>query len=262
MAATILVRDALYRVSVQLVDVNPQFIRWTERELVHWLNDAQRAIAKYLPAAFSKVDTIKLVQGSRQSIESILAANIKPGDGGVAADTRGRMLLDVHRNMGDDGLTPGVSIRLVPREHLDLNNTSWRSTTGSPISLYTFDPRTPKVFYVFPAVPAAPAAWVEIAHLIEPRDIAVPTVGQTLYGMDGNSATTLSVDDMYIDDLVNYVLARAHLKDAESAGNSQLAGAHTQMFVSSINAQATALTGVNPNLQSLPLAPTPAAAAK
>ena len=46
MAATILVADALYRASTQLQDMKPQFTRWTERELVMWLNDGQRAIAK------------------------------------------------------------------------------------------------------------------------------------------------------------------------------------------------------------------------
>jgi hypothetical protein len=52
------------------------------------------------------------------------------------------------------------------------------------------------------------------------------------------------------------VLARAYMKDAEFANNANQAAAATQLFTGSINAQVAALTGVNPNLRSLPFNPT------
>lgn len=250
MASSTLVKDVLYRVSAQLHDISPQFTRWTQRELVSWLNDGQKAIAKYMPSSCARVDAVKLTPGTKQSIEKILAASIKPGDGGTASDVYGHFLQTVVRNMGSDGLTPGLAIRVVDREVLDANNPSWHSSSGTAVTQYTFDPRYPKVFYVSPGVPSG-GLWVEISFLANPVDVA--STGN--YGMDGSDSTKISVDDKYVDDLVNYILARAYMKDAEFAANGNLAQAHAGMFTSSINAQVAALTGVNPNLQSLPMNP-------
>lgn len=252
MPGTILVRDVLYRVSVQLLDTSPQFVRWTERELVAWLNDAQRAVAKYLPHSCARVDAVKLQAGTRQSIHKILAANILPGDGTAATDVLGAMVQDVVRNMGANGSTPGAPIRIIDRETLDLNRPDWHTATSTSVACYVFDPRTPLAFWVYPAL-AAPT-WVELSYLAKPPEITSPGAG-TLYGVDGASAAVISIDDQYVDDLVNYVLARAHMKDAESAGNLGLANAYISAFTSSLNAQAAALTGVNPNLKSLPMTP-------
>jgi hypothetical protein len=251
MSSSILVRDAIFRVSSQLHDISPQFTRWTQRELVAWLNDGQKAIAKYIPSACARTDAIKLATGTKQSIEALPAASVKPGDGSVATDVYGHYLQAVIRNMGATGETAGRAIRLVDREVLDVNDPDWHSNSGTPINQYSFDPRTPKIFYVNPGVPASGAWWVEVSYLANP--VEVPDTND--YGMNGTDTTKISIDDKYIDDLVNYVLARAYMKDAEFAGNTNLAAAHTQLFTGSINAQVAALTGVNPNLRALPFNP-------
>lgn len=253
MTASTLVRDVLHRVSVQLLDTSPQFTRWTQRELVEWRNDGHRAIAKYLPFSCTRVDAIKLGAGTRQSISKVLAANIKPGDGSAAADTFGMALQDVIRTMGADGATPGTAVRLVDREMLDLNSPSWHSTSGSPVSQYTFDPKAPTVFYVCPGVPANSSAWIEVSWAVQPIAVPVPA-SDTQYAWDGADTTLDPIDDRFIDDLVNYVLARAFSKDFD-AGNREAAAAHEQLFLSSINSQAAAMTGINPNLRSLPMDP-------
>lgn len=251
MASSTLVKDVLFRVSSQLHDISPQFTRWTQRELVSWLNDGQKAIAKYMPSSCTRVDSIKLTPGTKQSIERILSANILPGDGSTPSNVYGGYLQSVIRNMGTAGATPGKAIRLVDREVMDVNHPTWHSETASSVSQYMFDPRMPKVFYVQPGVPAGSQVWVEISYLADPVEISV--VGD--YGMDSATATVISVDDKYVDDLVNYILARAYMKDAEFAVNGNMASAHAQMFTASINSQVAALTGVNPNLQSLPMNP-------
>lgn len=256
MAATVLVREVLYRVSAQLLDMPTaaeQFTRWPEQELVHWLNDGQAVIAKYLPPATSRVDAIKLAAGSKQSIESIAAASILPGDGSAAAAVKGKLLLDVIRNMGADGATPGRAIRVVARDVLDAANPNWHTTTDTTVTEYVFDPKTPKVFYVSPAVAPGASLWIEIAHLVNPVKVVIGTPNQ--YRSDSSDATTISIDDQFVDDLVNYIIARAQLKDAEAAGNLEIARAHINLFTSGLNAQALALTGVNPNLRMLPMAP-------
>lgn len=255
-----LVKEVLYRASILLQDASPQFVRWPEREMVAWLNDAQRAISKYLPSSCSRIDAIKLSPGTRQSIASILAANIKPGDGSTAANVTGAALLDVVRNMGMDGVTPGRSIRVVSREVMDSQTPDWHTNTGAvTIDQFMFDPRVPKAFYVSPPVHATTPVWVEAAYMADPVQIAWS--GVATYGMDGSSTAMISVDDKHIDDLVNYIVARAYSKDAEFAANQNLATNYTQLFLTSLNAQATALTGVNPNLSALPMnAQIPAAA--
>lgn len=260
MTSSILVRDVLEQVSRHLTDFAPQFERWTQSELLSYLNDGQRAIAKYLPTSCSRIDSIKLAAGTRQSIEFIPAAGIIPGDGSAAADVHGNTLLSVSRLMGSDGLTPGRALRIVDRDVLDAAQPGWHiiaaTATATPTQ-YTFDPRNPKAFYVCPGVPSSSTLWAEVSFLADP--IAIPDGN---YAAGGGSTTKLSIDDRYVDDLVNYMLARSNMKESEFAANANLSAAHTNLFTSSINAQAVALTGVNPNLTSLPMVPTVLAAAR
>ncbi|WP_035789229.1 phage adaptor protein [Janthinobacterium sp. CG3] len=250
------VKEVLYRVSTQLQDIAPQFTRWHERELVTWLNDGQRAIAKFLPASCTRIDALKLKPGTKQSIELIAPADVKPGDGSPAAAVYGNFLNDVVRNMGVDGLTAGRAVRVVSREVLDSQNPDWHTIVGTGrVDQFVFDPRSPKVFYVTPAIGAAPAVWIEVSYLANPVDIpSTGTVAAPLYGADSASATVISVDDKYVDDLANYILARAYMKDADFASSQPNAVAYSSMFTSSLNAQVQALTGNNPNLTALPFA--------
>jgi hypothetical protein len=262
-----LVREVIYRASVLLQDIAPQFQRWSERELVSWLNDGQVAIAKYLPSSCARIDVVKLKPGTRQSIAHIVAADVKPGDGGAATDLYGNFLNDIVRNMGPDGLTPGRPVRVVSRDMMDGQFPDWHTAASKGrVESFMFDPRTPKYFYVYPGVPASGAAqWVELSFLADPVPVAVPAPaapGSETYRADGPSTTPISIDDRFVDDLLNYVLARAYMKDSEFAANAQAATGYTNMFLTSINSQVQALTGNNPNLQTLPLAPTTPAAAR
>lgn len=255
MASTILVRDLIGRVSDLLTDTAPQFTRWSEPVLLGWLNEAQLVIAKYLPHTCSRVDAVRLAPGTRQSIATIAAAGLIPGDGGAAVATNGNMLQDVIRNMGADGRTPGRVVRIVDRDVLDASDPSWHVAKAQPaVRQYTFDPRTPKTFYVTPPVPTDVAVWVEVSYMADP---AMIPAGSAQPG----STARLSIDDKNADDALNYVMARAQMKDAEVEGNAALASTYVQLFTSSINAQATALLGVNPNLKALPLTPSIPAAA-
>lgn len=254
MASSILVRDFLGRVSTALLDLAPQFERWSESELVGAVNDGQRAIAKYLPHSSSRVIVAKLVSGSRQAIDYIPASRVYQGSG----DVYGVSLLSLNCNRGSDGATEGGSIRSISAETMDSTDPLWRSKTGSSIKSYSYDPRTPKHFNVSPAVTGN--VYVEMSILSNPTPVVVTSAGQ--FAMSGSSGVKLSIDDTYSDDLLHYVLARANMKEAEFSGNANLAASYTTLFVNSINAQATAMTGQNPNLQTLPFSPTAPAAAQ
>lgn len=257
MPSSVLVKDFLERVSSQLLDLAPQFDRWSETELVNATNDGQLVLAKYMPHTCARVDTMKLSAGTRQYIGYIPAAMILPSDGSSPADTYGAMLQGVHRYMGANGTTPGNAIRIADKETLDAVSPDWHTKTGTPRQ-YTFDPRNPKHFYVSPGVKPGDNVWVEVSMLADPPKI--PNTGN-LYGSASASTTKLSIDDRNVDDLFHYVMARANLKDAEYGGNAALAATYINLFVGSVNAQVAALTGVNPNLKTLPLNPAAPASA-
>lgn len=258
MASTVLVRSVLHRASVLLQDYAPQYQRHPEIEMVDWLNDAQVAIAKFMPSACSRVDTIKLKPGTRQSIETIAFADCKPGDGSTpAAPINGTQVLDVIRNMGSDGVTAGKSIRVVERKMLDTQNRDWHTAAATSINSFVYNPETPRYFYVTPGAHASTPVWVEIAYNAQPVPVpAGGAAGSEVYLFSGASSQTITIADEFIDDLVNYVVARANMKPNEWS-DAQKASAFTSMFTGSLNAKVAALTGTNPNLRFLPFAPTP-----
>ncbi len=262
MPGTALIKDVLWRASVLLQDAAPQFVRYTEREMVAWLDDAAMALAKYMPSSCSRLDAIKLKPGTRQSIERILAADCKPGDGSEpAAPVQGTSLLSVTRNMGTNGLSPGKAIRPTSRKMLDAQNPLWHMITRGSVSEYVYDPELPRYFFVTPGVPADVAVWVEVSYTAQPlKSPPAGDVGAEVYRIEDASTSTISVSDEHVDDLVNYIVARANMKATDWADGNK-ANYFASLFTDSINATVTARTGTNPNLKRLPFAPEPMGAA-
>lgn len=268
MAATKKVRELLWTASTVLGDTAPQFNRYEERELVIWLNDGQLAVTKYLPAASSRIVAMKLRAGTLQCIESIAAADWKDEFGydgtylGVGT-LYGIQPLDFICNMGAAGTAPGDAIpEPVNRRHLDASRPNWHTRQGTKVRQVVYNPATPHYFHVDPGVPATPQVWIRLGLIAKPTPIAAGGApGSELYLFSGNSATLLSIDDLHADDLVDYICARAFMKntDAADAGKAVM---HTQRFLGSLNLRVQALTGVNPNLTRLPFAPEPIGVAK
>jgi hypothetical protein len=193
--------------------------RWATAELVRYLNDGQRDMVVVRPDATSFTSTATLIAGARQTIPS-----------------NGAKLLDVTRN------TSGTqrAIRLVNRVILDAQNPNWYSKTGvSEIHHYTFDAREPRVFYVYP--PAAVGTLVELVYSAYPTDVSVPSAGTLYTAVTGN----ISVQDIFANALVNYVLYRAYSKDTDTA-NTAAAAAYYQLYQSMLNTELSGTTGVAP----------------
>lgn len=260
MASTVLVRHALWQASGLLTDDKPQFQRWAEVSMVQFANDAQLAIAKYLPTACSRVDAIKLRAGTLQSIESIAAADCKPGDGSTpAAPVLGMTLLHPICDMGADGLTPGRALRIVDRKAMDAVSPTWPADLATVPTSIVYDPATPRYFHAVPG-PKEPR-WARIAYTAQPVKIpAGGPRGSEIYAYAGSSAVTLSVSDEHAEDVVNYIVARCNMMNAEWADGAK-AAAFAQLFLGSLNGKVAASTGTNPNLKRLPFAPEPVARA-
>lgn len=264
MTATVKVKEVLWRVSTLLSDISPQFNRWREDELVNWLNDGQLAIAKYLPAAFSSIVTMKLRAGTVQSIDAILAADAKLSDGSTpGAPLYGVQLLDFYNNMGADGLTPGAAVPPpITRRILDQQRPNWHTQAGPVVYQVAFDPKLPRQFLVQPAVPATPTVWLRLGAIFRPAVVTgAGTPESPVYHYAGSSNVPISLNDEFVEDIVNYICARAYMKNAEYTADPQKAAGFANLFVGSLNATVTALTGNNPNLKRLPFAPEPIGAA-
>jgi len=261
--ADIKVSELLWSASSMLMDTDPQFTVHGEREMVEWLNDAQMAVTKFLPLACSRVDVVRLKPGTKQSIELLAAADVKVGGGAVSPQpVEGVELLEIVRNMGADGMTPGRAVPPpVSRSVLDRQTPNWHQSVGDAVRQVTFDPRFPEHFYVQPGVPAG-RTWLEIGYIAKPLRIPDGNApGAEKYMRNSADPTLISVDSQYREDLVNYICARAYLRRADSDADSVQAEKFVSLFTASINATVTALMGVNPNLKRLPFAPQPAGAA-
>lgn len=205
------------RASIILQDATG--IRWPQtEELLLWLNDGQRAIVLIKPSAYAQNDVVALVAGTKQTIPS-----------------SGIQLLDVIRNMGTGGSTPGRAITRTDREILDEQRPNWHTETASAETKhYTFDERDPRHFYVYPPQASSPGQ-VEMVYSASPTDLAALT-------------STLTLDDIYSGPLLDYVLYRAYSKDADLTPTApQRAVAHNNAFMSALGAKVQVDARVNPN---------------
>lgn len=257
---TITIKEAIWRVGNKTGDNKPQYVRWSEIEVVQALDDGQKALAKYLPRVGGRTDIIRLRPGTRQSLALVKADAIRTLDGSTPTDQAGIQLIDIVRNMGDDGEKPGRPIRIVGRD--SLSGYDWHNTPSTAVKEFTYDPQTPLDFYVRPAVASTQEVWVEVAWNTSPAPLAPGGApGSERYMFEGSSRETISISDLYIDELVNYATSRLLMKDAKHTQNMARAQLHAQMFLGSLNAMVAATTGHNPNLKTLPFAPGPEAAA-
>jgi len=194
-------------------------VRWPDSECLEWLNNGQRAIVNLRPEASVLNETMVLVAGTKQTIPA-----------------SGIQLIDVIRNMvGAGQLTPGGVIRLVDREVIDSTVPTWHSDTAAAngeVQHYVFDGRDPKTFYVYPQ--SAGVNGVELIYSVSPADVAA--VGNVI-----------TLDDIYSNALLDYILYRGYSKDAEYAGNISRASGHYQAFINSLGLGVKSNKSVNPN---------------
>lgn len=192
-------------------------VRWPDTELLGWLNDGQREIVLFKPNAFVKNTAVKLVGGTKQAL---------PADG--------VQLLDVVRNMGTDGQTPGRAVRITMREVLDSQLPNWHietATTEAQHYMYSF--LDPKNYYVYPPQPTSGQGYVELIYAASPTEAA----------LNG----TITLDDIYQTVLVDYILYRAYSKDTEFSADQNRAAAHQSAYIAALTGKAKVEAGANPN---------------
>lgn len=236
MAGTLTGANLISRIQDILQDTTS--IRWPEAELLRYINDAQREVTNLRPEATATTANVALVVGTKQSLPA----------GGLR-------LIKVTRNMSDasGGATGKRAVRLVDADILNTQEPDWHDPTVSgdaahttTVKHYIFDEDDPRSFYVYPGA-SSTSTFLEIVYSGAPTDL-------------GNTSATIAVDDIFGNAIIDYVLFRCYLKDAEFAGNQQRAGTHYQLFTGSLGAGGQAQFNVSPNQDQVGTAGIPAVA--
>lgn len=213
--ATITAQAIIDKAEIILQDTTN--VRWPAEELLSWLNDGQREIVLRKPDSYVENENQICVAGTKQSIPSDAI-----------------MLIDVVRNMGTNGTTPGRAVTPIDRKILDDQRPNWHTESGvAEVKHFSFDDRDPKHFYVYPPQPSSAFGYLELICSTSPPDVAAI----------GNAIT---LDDVYSNPLLDYILYRAYSKDAALSPTApQRAVSHYSAFLASlgIKEKAEALFG-------------------
>lgn len=225
--STIKVTDIIRRVEYVLQDTN---IRWPRIELQNWLNESYMAITLLRPDANAASGTFTCANGSRQVLTAEFPSALR--------------LLDVTRNLA--ATSTKKVIRLVARSVLDDQRPGWHAETGTVnIQHYTFDPRQPKEFFVYP--PATTSAQIEVVYADAP---GAHSLTEAQLDPDGGSNEVIKLDDIYMSPIIDWVLYRAYSKDAEYGANEARAQAAYGAFNAAIGAKSQTDTAVSPSVKS------------
>jgi len=192
---------------------DPDYVRWTKPEMLEWLSEAQRAIAR-TPGAYSITRVVNLVEGTKQTI---------PSDGWS--------LVTVTRNFDDE--RPLSPVRLVTRSLLDACVPYWHMAPESPlVQNYTYDDRYPTEFFVYP--PNDGEGHVEIVYMGIPPELTT-------------ASDEIVLDDTFIPSLINYVLYRAITKESDYSSGIQSAQQFFAAYQSELAAALEARGRTTPN---------------
>ena len=166
--------------------------RWPSAELLDWITAGLRAVANFKPQAVTTAQVVALTANSvRQPVP-----------------TGSFLLVDVVRNMGSDGITPGAPVRRVDHQAAKAFETTWFSATGeTAITDYAYNAdEDHDHFYVYPRTHASTPVYVEVLAAVTPVDVTDP-------------GDTLPLKEDYLNVLTDYVAYRALSKDSEFADN-------------------------------------------
>lgn len=197
--------------------------RWSDDDLTLFYNSAVLQLALVRPDATAKTASVLLAAGTKQSL---------PSDG--------LRLIDIPRNMGADGNTPGSAILRAKREQLDAYNRNWHTEAASATAKnFTYDERNPKVFYVTPKNDGT--GYVEVAYSAAPARVASANIG----------TTDIAVDDVYYGALKDWMLREAYQIEI-SLVSEQRARTYERSFYQSLGLKYQADRAAAPNAQAVP----------
>ena len=171
------VAELIKRAKTTAQDID--FVQWLESEWLDWYNECLLTLVTVAPNAVAVNRTLTLVQGSRQTIPETAAR-----------------LVDVVRNT-----TSGRAIRNIDRKTLDEQFSTWHKDLADEAYFYVYDAGVPTTFYVYPALKTA---GVQIDVVLAEKPVAAT-----------QTSDVIAVSDWYAPAIVDYLLYRAYLKNAD-----------------------------------------------
>jgi hypothetical protein len=215
--STIKVIEVISRVEDLLQDTN---VRWPRLELQRWINDAYLEISIHRPDANTKSGNFICAAGTRQ----VLTAKFPTGF----------RFIGVIRNTA--ATSNKNSIKQIAQTVLDDQRPGWHSETGTlNIQHFIFDPLVPKEFLVYP--PALATTEIEVIYADTP---GAHTLSEGALDPAGSDTRVINMDDIYLNSIVDFVLYRSYLKDADYAANNQRAVNSYNSFLQGIGAKTQA----------------------
>lgn len=187
---------------------DPAHVRWTVANLVTYLNDAclQTVIAR--PEAKVATRVLQLTEGTRQTLPADAVA-----------------LMEVQRNVPS-----GRVVRFVDKKTMDASLPLWHAASRMvDVRDYTFDPKDPKTFWVYP--PAHATTKTEVLLSVRPTIVASVAAPWDPFPLDPE----------YSEPVRLWMLHRAYAIDT-GAGSLQKSGGYYNQFFQwfGIDAQAKA----------------------
>lgn len=110
------------------------------------------------------------------------------------------------------------------RNSLDSLLPNWTTDTGTDVEQYVYDQKSPEVFYVYPMPPAD-----------HPLNLLVSQAPAMVMITDFDTDTQLfSLDELWINPVINYIMFRAYSIDMETEANMQQAQSYLAMFANDL----------------------------
>ena len=190
---------------------------WSPATLLGYVNDTMLQFALVRPDSMSKIASMQLATGSKQTV---------PTDGLIP--------LTVIRNMGADGATPGRVVTITDRGSLDSVNPNWHTQYGQVIQNYVYDSRWFDTFYVYPPVAPGAVVWIELNYCARPTVLTDP-------------AQNLPLDDIFYNPAKNWLKYLCLVKERDDATSKAEADSLYQKFVSELGIEGQAAAANKPN---------------
>ena len=180
----------------EIISQDKTSVRWPKQEWLNGYNDAILFVVNRRPdKAVKNVDFVVDVTNTKQTL---------PADA--------LSLFTITRNVGS-----GRPIRKLSRNQLDDQYENWHQETATNIDHYIYDERDPKVFYIYPRPLSGPHT-IEISYPFAPEAIVI-----TNFETD---VQTISIDDSFLNPILDFMLYRAYSKDADYAANGARSTMH------------------------------------
>lgn len=180
--------DTLIRdVQARLQDASG--VVWAEADMFDYFNNALYVLMLARPHAFSAISSLLLTADANQ--QSI---------------TNAYMILDIIRNMGSDGSTPGKPISEIDRWQMDTISRAWYSQIGKTyVEHYMYEPeKSLSSFHVYPKTHATTPVYVEANLATYPTKVARTFVNTASVDVPTDVFTTDLPHGLVVDDRVSF----------------------------------------------------------